>query len=369
MISQMTVMWVTQNDDESVVNYGKSADGLHLTASGRSSTYTFGGWLGFIHTVTLVNLTGDSKYFYKVGGQKFGFSETFNFRTMPNRNVTRFAVIGDMGVDPEAEPNIDILTDLVKKEAVDVVVHAGDIAYADGYQARWDQYFRRVQPMLANIPYMVAPGNHEIMYINSIGVFGYDRRFLMPSVESGSPSPLYYSWNYGAVHFIALNSESNSNVAKMPKEQVAWLVNDLKKVNRQSQPWVVVYLHRPLYCSNIDIDNCHTQAKVLRTAIEGILLQYNVNLVVTAHKHGYERTTPLYNDTVKPEGKAPVYIVNGAGGNREGTAAFPAIVPAWAVIQKSEWGYGIIEASLKEFVWTFTTSSDNKVVDKFAWSR
>jgi len=319
----------------------------------------------------LNNLKGNSKYFYKAGGDKSGFSEVFSFRTQPDRNVTRFAVIGDMGVDPEAEANINLLTSLVKTEAIDIIVHSGDISYADGYQHRWDQYFRRVQEMVANIPYMTVPGNHEIMYVNMLGVFGYKHRFTMPYAASDSTDPLYYSWNYGAVHFIGMNSESSYNVASMPDEQVAWLRRDLIRasLNRDRQPWIVVYMHRPLYCSNDDVDNCQVQAKVLRDAMEALFLKYKVDLVVTAHKHDYERTTPLYNDTVQATGKAPIYVVNGAGGNREGCTGFPAEKPAWSAFQISQWGYATIEASKEKFVWTFKTSSDNQPVDNFVLTR
>lgn len=39
-------------------------------------------------------------------------------------------MIGDMGVDPEAEPTMAALSDLVQKEQIDLIIHNGDIAYA-----------------------------------------------------------------------------------------------------------------------------------------------------------------------------------------------------------------------------------------------
>lgn len=51
--------------------------------------------------------------------------------------MTSSAVIGDMGVDPEAEANINLLTNLVKTEAIDVIVHSGDISYAGEFSTKF----------------------------------------------------------------------------------------------------------------------------------------------------------------------------------------------------------------------------------------
>ena len=38
----------------------------------------------------------------------------------------------------------------------DIVFHIGDIAYADGYIADWDQFLQQVEPITSTVPYMVA---------------------------------------------------------------------------------------------------------------------------------------------------------------------------------------------------------------------
>lgn len=43
-----------------------------------------------------------------------------------------------------------------------------------------------------------------------------------------------------------------------------------------------------------------------------------MDIVFQAHAHNYERTTPVFNNIVMKPGTAPVYIVNGIGGSREG---------------------------------------------------
>ena len=38
----------------------------------------------------------------------------------------------------------------------DIVFHIGDMAYADGYLAEWDQFTEQVEPIASTVPYMVA---------------------------------------------------------------------------------------------------------------------------------------------------------------------------------------------------------------------
>jgi len=95
---------------------------------------------------------------------------------------------------------------------------------------------------------------------------------------SSDLSNMYYSFNYGNVHFVAIDTENIYDTAEMTREQVAWLINDLSGVNRKEHPWIIVYGHRPLYCSNTDShgdldDDCGMMGQFLRNQIEAIFKQ------------------------------------------------------------------------------------------------
>ena len=49
----------------------------------------------------------------------------------------------------------------VLERGADLVLHVGDIAYANGDVAIWDTFMAEVEPYAAAAPYMVAIGNHE----------------------------------------------------------------------------------------------------------------------------------------------------------------------------------------------------------------
>ena len=92
-----------------------------------------------------------------------------------------------------SDENVFSLTKLAQDGDIDMVLHAGDISYANGYQATWDGYFRKMEMIMAYVPYMVratsgaacrrvitvlqaAVGNHEIPY----NFTAYRHRFRNP---------------------------------------------------------------------------------------------------------------------------------------------------------------------------------------------
>mmetsp|Transcript_41045 Transcript_41045/g.103427 ORF Transcript_41045/g.103427 Transcript_41045/m.103427 type:complete len:119 (-) Transcript_41045:388-744(-) len=112
----------------------------------------------------------------------------------------------------------------------------------------------------------------------------------MPGNSSGSNSNMYYSFDYGIVHFVAINTETIVDEGNVNPDQIHWLEEDLLKANqnRDKTPWIVAYFHRPLYCSDHGFD-CGDNAKHLRKQLEGLLHGNKVDLVLTGHQHDYER--------------------------------------------------------------------------------
>ncbi len=87
---------------------------------------------------------------------------------------------------------------------------------------------------------------------------------------------------------MSLNSEINFNPffnLDYILNMLEWLDEDLQKPAK----WKIVYMHRPLYCSKENSD-CDEDAEGLRILFESIFLEHNVDLVVTGHRHNYERS-------------------------------------------------------------------------------
>lgn len=211
------------------------------------------------------------------------------------------------------------------------------------YESNWDLWQQWVYNITAKIPYMTLPGNHEVScaefdgpgnplnaYLNHNITNGtepsesltyytcppsqrnftaYQTRFRMPGKETGGSGNMWYSFDYGIAHFIALSSETD--FAKSPSypfaldlsknethpteeetyvtdsgpfgkvgnysdtktyAQYQWLENDLKCLDRDKTPWVVVMGHRPMYSTQVS----GYQANI-RNAFEALLLKYGVD--------------------------------------------------------------------------------------------
>ncbi|OWR54257.1 putative purple acid phosphatase [Danaus plexippus plexippus] len=121
---------------------------------------------------------------------------------------------------------------------------------------------------------------------------------------------------------------------------------------RRARPWLVMFGHRPMYCSNSDDVDCSVEytRKGLPFlglySLEPLLKEYHVDLVVWAHEHSYERSWPLYDGRVYngTEGayvnpRAPVHVVTGSAGCQEDTDKFQRVPPEWSAFRSSDYGY------------------------------
>ena len=61
--------------------------------------------------------------------------------------------------------------------------------------------------------------------------------------------------------------EINLSSSLKVKNQYNWLEADLSGVDRSLTPWVVLYGHRPMYCTNDDRDDCRKFETRTRTGI------------------------------------------------------------------------------------------------------
>lgn len=79
---------------------------------------------------------------------------------------------------------------------------------------------------------------------------------------TGEANNWFYSFYMGPALFIAINTEFyfwNYGTIMMAN-QYRWLEQTLvlanKPENRKKWPWIITFGHRPMYCSNLDHDDC-----------------------------------------------------------------------------------------------------------------
>jgi hypothetical protein len=112
----------------------------------------------------------------------------------------------------------------------------------------------------------------------------------MRGEDSGGYGNMWYSFDYGMAHFIALNTETdypnaksgpgswlNSPNFKGTQAQIDWLKSDLTKAanNRDQVPWIVVGGHRPFYGRKGG-----GQCEPCKQAFESLFLEFGVDFYV-----------------------------------------------------------------------------------------
>lgn len=376
-LTEIVIMWATQGNCSTQVNYGVMVWKLDQTVKGTFTEF----WeqnakgLQFIHRAKLTDLRPSVSYFYRPLSNGIG-SRTFFFETpqLDENWSPKFLVFGDLGVHTRIIPT---LVEEALKGEYTALLHVGDIAYnlRDDDGRVGDTFMQLIEPVAAHLPYMTCPGNHES---DSDTFIHYIHRFSMPqSPWPMSVEKLWYSFDVGLVHFISYSTEVFFTLnKKMVDKQLDWLVLDLKRADaqRKRRPWIVAFGHRPMYCSMPDED-CTRNDSLVRSGFEDVFYHYGVDIVLQAHEHNYERLFPVYkgvvlsNDYVNP--KAPVQIISGAAGNKEAVSSFQSDVKAeWSAIRKDNSSlnsYGVLKVINASHVYWEQRSVYNHEVLDFLW--
>jgi hypothetical protein len=124
----------------------------------------------------------------------------------------------------------------------------------------------------------------------------------------------FYSVQYGLTYIIILSSYSDTRVGSI---QYQWLEQELSRVNREVTPWLVIAMHTQFYTTFKGHDQ-ESQTIVMKDSMEVLFAQYRVNFVVSGHDHAYMRSKSVFHGVVDESSLAPVYIIVGEGGNKEG---------------------------------------------------
>jgi hypothetical protein len=138
-------------------------------------------------------------------------------------------------------------------------------------------------------------GRNELSNANpSTGTGDYFDLFDFPKHgEAGglaSNSESYYSFNYGNVHFVCLESNIDSFGFSNLNIMINWLNADL---SANTQKWTIIYLHNPPYTkASFDSDNESNMINC-RTIFIPILEAHNVDLILASNSNAYERSVLL----------------------------------------------------------------------------
>jgi hypothetical protein len=324
--TSMTVRWRTNVATDSVVRYGLTATDQPFTAQ------IFGNRTD--HEVALIGLDPATPYFYSVGTSTqqplAGGDADHMFVTSPlvgTAQPTRIWVVGDSGTnDSNARQVRDAYLNSPNLPYTNLFLMLGDNAYQNGTDSNYQQAVFNMYPMvLRQTPLWPTFGNHDGVAADSSTESGaYYDIFTLPRAAEigGAPSgtEAYYSFDYGNIHFVVMDSFETDRSANSP--MITWLRDDLLSHN---QPWVIAFWHHPPYShGSHNTDNSgEIQSREMREIALPILEEGGVDLVLGGHSHSYERSFLIdghygHSSTFVPSN----HLIDGGNGRVDGDGAY-----------------------------------------------
>jgi hypothetical protein len=202
------------------------------------------------------------------------------------------AVAGDIAGNGSGDSATAALLDSLGPTAV---LTAGDNAYSSGTASEYSSYYAPTWGRHKAITYP-TPGNHEYETKGASGYFGYF------GSRAGASGQGYYSFDIGAWHLIALNSEISHGANSA---QVTWLKNDLAATGAGC---VLAYWHKPRFTAGNYSDMGEFQP------FWDALYAANADVVINGHDHNYQRYVPLNPSGARDDARGLREFVVGTGG-------------------------------------------------------
>lgn len=246
-----------------------------------------------------------TEYFYQVGSPNGEMSEVGAFKTAgESGDDFRFIHVTDTqnaffneNTRNEAAFGGDTYRNmLADNENVDFVIHTGDWIDSADLEDEWVDMFRHAQDSLFQVPWTVAPGNHDYDKVYGGHTFEeFPEHFNLPVVDEELETGNYYSYDYNGAHFVFLDTDEqhfNEEGVMFTEAQMEWLEEDLAAANENGANWIVLAYHRPLYSMSYhSLEDSEVQP--IRDELMELIDEYDVDLVLNGHDHNLSRTKPL----------------------------------------------------------------------------
>ena len=325
--TNILVRWRTDVPTDSVIHCGTNLDSLDLTFSDATTVTE--------HQLWLTGFQPETKYYYTFGGSGVAAAcgaETF-FVTAPPAGAsrpTRVWFVSDYGFKDEGEMSVrdSYFNYIAPVKPADVWLTGGDNDQTDG-RDEYDQIaiFDIYSAVLRNTPIWPTLGNHDTYTLSVPGPYPFYDNFSLPTNgEAGglpSGSEHYFSFDYGDIHFINLDSIDPVLSASPDSAMIQWLRADLAST---TQRWRIAYWHGPPYTKGShDSDSAwDISARMIqmRENVLPVLEAYGVDLVLNGHSHVYERSYLLHGHYGYSWTFSEAHKIDGGDGQEDGDGVY-----------------------------------------------
>jgi len=282
--------------------------------------------------------TSIKKDFTNINNTNTDNSNSINQNQTINEQKIKIVAAGDFGCRPVAQNNMK----QIEMQKPDIFLALGDLTYEPTADCWYDM------TNALDSKTKIAIGNHED---EEEKAKGGSKELKDSLLEHYDLQNSYYSFDYGNVHFLVLdtqlefslnvfqafqeeekeNDNNKDNESDKPdakystttlkdllakynitggeippryllndevivegipidSEQYKFAVNDLEKANNSSSiDWIIVMFQKPFYSSLTS----HIQEYIMREKYQPVFDKYGVDIVLQGHNHIYDRTLPL----------------------------------------------------------------------------
>lgn len=338
--TQMTIRWRNTLYDLGRVRYGTNPATLNQTVDEAAAP----GPSQFDHVVTLTGLTQNQTYYYSIGSGSDTLAPAgpanpldYTFTTPPIAGTvinTRIWVLGDAGTANANQAAVrDAFYTWTGAKTPNLVLQLGDNAYNSGLDNEFQGAMFDMYPtMLRKTPFWSCLGNHETAQSTVfVDTYPYFDIYTLPTAgEAGgvaSGTEHYYSFDYGNIHFISLDSMTANRAVDDPSTpgtnedgpMAAWLRNDLQST---TATWIICFFHHPPYTKGSHNSDTEGELIEMRRNFVPILEAGGVDLTLTGHSHIYERSYLLDGHYGLSGTLTPAMKLNAGDGRPAGNGAY-----------------------------------------------
>lgn len=284
-----------------------------VTAS-TQKVITIEGKVYYYHSITFTNLTPNTTYRYRVGGQNNVWSAWNHFKTVAQKeNEMSFLFLGDVQNDIYSWGTRAIWAAHKKEPNANFMLFAGDCVDNGHNDSQWMEWFKALGRVAETTPIVPLVGNHEYDKTNESEDTTTLSTFWQPQFELPMNGPegleeSAYFIDYPAMRLIVLNSLIALRSEEELDIQSKWLESALETNTRK---WTVVSFHHGLFSAR---DGRYGDYPELRKKWQPLFEKYKVDLVLTGHDHMYGRSSKQLKSTKLKKGQTgPVYVVSVSG--------------------------------------------------------
>ncbi len=314
--NERTIMWQGDTEEPIIVEYRKTGS---MDIKGAQS---------YVQWVE-GNQGEPDRYVYEAYLKELEPGEAYEYRTRAGRRASPwYAFTADDGgpfkalIFPDTQcADYSVwagvaAAGLSKAPDAELFIMMGDLVDCGQDEHQWQSWMQGAQGLFRTMPIAPIMGNHEAYSLNW-QMAEPDRfltHFALPTNGDTSMPELFYSFDWGPVHFAVLNTQMQELAEWYPdllEKQQAWLEKDLA---RTEQPWKVVLMHKDVLQYRIASRPERQEGfSPEGDAFMPIFDRAGVDAVLTAHLHTYRNRGHIRH--FQRDGGGPLYILTGVAGD------------------------------------------------------